>query len=137
MPLEITTDGPWLRITAWGRLVNDELAALAREAVRIESELDHVPHRLTDLRMILDPGIDFSGVRDFADHRLRQKYPNSFKSAIVAADPAHYGLARMYQTLNDHPQITVAIFPDIATAEAWLAMPGTEPPAKPWSPPAT
>lgn len=134
MPLEITTNGPWLRIRAWGRLSNDELVALAREAVRIESEHERVPHRLTDMRMILDPEINFAGVRDFAAHRLRQTFPNAFKSAIVAADLAHYGLARMYQTLNDHPQVTIAIFPDVESAEAWLAEPGCDPPAEPWSP---
>jgi len=26
----------------------------------------------------------------------------------------------MFQTLNDHPQITIKVFPDVPAAEAWL-----------------
>lgn len=33
------------------------------------------------------------------------------------------GFARMFQILNDHPQIEIRIFPAIAEAEAWLAEP--------------
>jgi hypothetical protein len=40
----------------------------------------------------------------------------------------------MFQTLNDHPQITIAIFPDAGEASAWLAVPGQDPPALTWRP---
>jgi hypothetical protein len=45
------------------------------------------------------------------------------KSAIVAPMPVQVGFARMFQILNDHPQIEVQLFATLAEAEAWLVSP--------------
>jgi hypothetical protein len=40
----------------------------------------------------------------------------------------------MFQTLNDHPQIAIAIFADADTALAWLHVSGQELPKDAWEP---
>jgi len=48
---------------------------------------------------------------------------NPFRTALVAVSALQQGYARMFQTLNDHPMITVRVFDSIAAAEAWLDTP--------------
>ena len=45
---------------------------------------------------------------------------NSIKSAVVAPRPVSAGFSRMYQMLNDHPQVQIEIFGAEDDAVAWL-----------------
>lgn len=83
-----------------------------------------VPHRITDMTGITDFGIGFPDVLTLAETRRRLKFPNSFRSAIIAPRSEHYGVARMFQTLNDNPQIDIRIFMDKAAAHEWISSPG-------------
>jgi len=134
MPYAIKTEEPILHITLMGTLTNEDLTALARDAMELERSLAVVPHRLTDTRPATRLEITFEGVLDLANKRMQIKFPNSFKSAIVASDVVHYGFARMFQTLNDHPQISIAIFPDTPTALQWLEQAGQDLPRQAWAP---
>ena len=127
MPFTIDTSQPILRITLSGTLTNQDLLELGKEAARIEDSYAVVPHRLSDCRPITRLEINFAGVLSLATERLKLKFPNMFKSAIIAADVVHYGFARMFETLNDHPQIVIAIFRDEAEAMRWLSEPGVKP----------
>ena len=127
MPFTIDTSQPVLRITLSGRLTNQDLLDLGKDAARIESGYAVIPHRLTDMRPVERIEMNFEGVLALATERLKLKFPNTFKSAIVAGDVVHYGFARMFETLNDHPQIVIAIFPDEPEALRWLSEPGTKP----------
>lgn len=93
-----------------------------------------IPHRVTDLRHIERLEVDFDGVYTLAVRRRALHFPNRFKSAIVAVELVAYGFARMFQTLNFHPQIVIALFPDDAEAMRWIAEPGLEPPVRAWVP---
>lgn len=135
MSFEIRTDRPNIEIRIFGTFTNDDLGRLAIEARRIEVSEPVVRHRITDTREITQLACDFRGVAAFADDRRRCTFPNAFKSAIVAPDVAHFGFARMFQTLNDHPQISIAIFPDVDEALTWLSAVGVDLPAKSWTPP--
>ena len=134
MPFEIATVDSILRFTLSGTITSDDFARFADAAEKAEASFAIVPHRLTDLRPIARIEISFEDVLAFANRRLRTTFPNLFKSAIVATDTAHFGFARMFETLNDHPQISIAIFPDTVPALEWLAIPGQAPPATLWSP---
>jgi len=134
MSFEIRTDHPIIELRLFGTFTNDDLTHIAIEARRIETEEAVVRHRITDTREITKLDIDFRGVSAFADERRACAFPNAFKSAIVAPEVAHYGFARMFQTLNDHPRISIAIFPDEVAARDWLALDGVALPAKAWAP---
>jgi hypothetical protein len=127
MAFAIDASQPILRITLSGKLTNQDLLDLGKEAARIEGGCPVVPHRLTDMRAVERVEINFQGVLALATERLKMKFPNMFKSAIVAGDVVHYGFARMFETLNDHPQIVIAIFPGEPEALRWLSEPGTKP----------
>ena len=99
-----------LRIDFTGTMTNQDLIAGGDEIARLESTMSVVPDRLADLGLAERVEIDFWGVFALAAERRKIVFKNPFKSAIVASDLVRYGCARMFQTLNDHPQITIAIF---------------------------
>ena len=111
------------RIEFSGRLTADDLGALAAELESAEAALDVVPDRVTVLEQVTEVEVSGDALRAVASIRKARHFPNRFKSAIVASHTPHVGYARMFQALNDHPQITIALFPAAAAAYDWLRSP--------------
>ena len=120
MPYTIELDGPYVQIALFDTLDSRELMQLAGETKKFERG-DVVPHRLTDLTRLEKLSISFEDVYQFAALRKAITFKNSFKSALVVNSAVQMGYARMFQTLNDHPQITVQIFEDLSAARVWFA----------------
>jgi hypothetical protein len=131
MPYTVDTRQPIWRITLSGTFTHDELIALARDAERIEIVSHTIPHRLTNIQPTTRLELTFRSMLEFVQERLRMRFPNTFKSAVIANDVVHYGFARMFETLNDHPQIVIAIFSNESEALRWLNEPGVERYARP------
>lgn len=117
----VSFDRSWVRLNVSGVMTHEDLSRIAAEGARIEAESPATPHRLTDLSGLERLDLKFADVMELVQKRKAGQYRNPFKSAIVATTAEQHGFARMFQTLNDHPQITVAVFSDVAAAEAWLA----------------
>jgi len=123
VPFTLRYQDGLIRVRLQGTMSAADLAGLAAAAQEAEDSLSPLPDYLTDLTGVTRLDIGFAQVFELAQRRLERVFPNSFRSALVAGTPAQLGIARMYQTLNDHPQVTVRIFPDVAGALAWLAEP--------------
>lgn len=134
MAYEMRQENGLLKIALLGTLTNDDLTRAALDMAAIEAACDVVPHRISDIRQVERLEIDFRSILALAEDRKRRQFPNAFKSAIVASDIVHFGFARMFQTLNDHAQITIAIFGDDVSALEWLRLPALELPETPWEP---
>jgi hypothetical protein len=65
--------------------------------------------------------IGYPEISALAAKRRQLRFPNPLKSAIIARNPQHLGYARMFQILNDNPQITIRIFSDETSASRWIA----------------
>jgi hypothetical protein len=120
MPYTLTTEPTFLRVVLHGVITHQELQALAHDLAVIEASREITPDRLTDLGAVTAPHPTFPDVQALARRRKIQPLSNAVKSAIVAPRPIHLGFARMYQNLNQHPQITIEIFTTMEAAEAWL-----------------
>ena len=123
MPYTITIEPAFLRIVFSTVVTNQDLVVLADEIEVIEKQSAVVPHRLADLRAVTESELTYPGVRALAVRRKALLLANPVKSALVAPRPILLGFARMFQILNDHPQITVEIFATVEAAEAWLLAP--------------
>ena len=123
MPYTITIESTFLRIVLRGVVTNQDLQALADDISAIEVSSAVAPHRLTDLSAVMEPRLTYPGVRAFVERRKAQPLANPVKSALVAPRPILLGFARMFQTLNEHPQIAIEVFPTVEAAEAWLLSP--------------
>lgn len=121
MPFSISTVDGVIRIVLSGTLLPEELGRMADALGKVEGSTAVCPHRVTDLTSITRFEIGFDDMSEVARRRRQQPPANPIRSALVAATPVQLGMARMLQTLNDHPQLTMRIFPDADAALAWLA----------------
>lgn len=120
MSVEITVEPDIIRVTLSGVLTDQDLADVATAAADIERDRNPVPPRLTNMTGVTEMKIGYPDVKALADRRRLLAFPNDFKSAIVVGTPVQRGMARMFQTLNDNPRITIQIFDDETAALAWL-----------------
>ena len=121
MAFTIEFDGALLVVTISGNLTHSELESITDEVLAIEDGGANTPNRLTDLRQITDGAVGFVEVAHVADRSRTRPLRAPIRSALLVGQPVQRGYARMFQILNDHPQITVRIFEDEASARAWLA----------------
>jgi hypothetical protein len=121
MTFHIQPDPAIIRTAFYGDVTHAEFLEYFKELMRVESGFERTPDRLTDLSGVKgwEPG--FPAMLDVTRLRRVQTFPNKFRSAIVATSTELYGLARMFQMLNDNPQIEVQLFKTMAEAEDWLA----------------
>jgi len=123
MPLQVARESSWLRIVFAGEVSAVDLANLADRLEALERDLPVTPDRLADLSGLEGGELNFHTLHRLADRRRAAPPRNPIRTAIVAATPLAFGFARMFQTLNDHPLVTIRIFADAAGAEAWLGGP--------------
>jgi len=121
MPYVISSEGGILYITFSGVVGEDDLGNMTASMIELESTCEVIPHRITDLTNVSHVDLDFSSILDLAKRRMAMILPNAIKSAIVVSRPDHMGFARMFQTVNRHPKITIRIFPEMDGARAWIA----------------
>ena len=120
MSISVVMDGDLLRVRLTDAVTREDLFALVTVVADLERGRDVVPHRITDMRNIRDLQIAYPDVQELADDRKARQFPNPLKSAIVVGSSAQMGMARMFRTINDNPQISIEIFEDEAAALRWL-----------------
>jgi hypothetical protein len=125
MPYQISLDNNVLQIMLNGRITGSDLQAIVDETINYDRAA-LVPHRVTDMSAITELSIGFPDVLAVAERRRILKFPNPYKSAIVAPQSEHVGFARMMQTLNDNPQVAIKVFSNRQDAINWIAATGPE-----------
>jgi hypothetical protein len=78
--------------------------------------------RFADASAISCVRVNFSDVVHVTGERRRLARPQAVRIAVMVGSDLAYGVARMYQTLLDHPQIDLEVFRDREAAFAWLGV---------------
>lgn len=120
MPITTDYQGEFIVIKMSGSVSLPELLEHAGQIAAIEASQSITSHRIAILPSGLVCDLSFPELHAFAAKRRAAPLKNPVKSAIVAGDAVQYGFARMYQTLNAHPNLQVEIFQSEAVALAWL-----------------
>jgi hypothetical protein len=120
MTYELRVADGVLRTRISGTLTAADLRALADELLAAEAHLSPTPPRVTDLQALERLEVGFAEVLAFVEQHRAAPPRQPVRSALVVATDVQRGLARMFQTLNDHPLVSVEIFDDPAAALAWL-----------------
>src|SRR5262245_61336565 len=107
MPFEIRNEGDYLLAMMTGVVTAEDLHGLVDEAETLEEGMSTVLDRIVDMTSVLRFHFESRAVVEIAERRRARRFPNSFKSALIAERPVARGLARMFQILNDHPQIEI------------------------------
>jgi hypothetical protein len=120
MPYEISYDGPILVVRYSGIVTEGDLVGSVNDVLVLEDHGRNSRPRLTDLRAASDSPIGYAEVASIADRVGHRPLSSTIRSAFLVDQPVQFGFARMFQTLNEHPQITIRIFDDEAAARRWL-----------------
>src|SRR5688500_5223442 len=121
MPFELTTPGAVLFARVFGVFTARDLKRLATEAEIAEATHPVSLDRITDLTAVERFEVGFREIYDFAIRRSVQRFSRVVKSAIVVQEPVQLGIARVYEALNENPQIQIRILQSVTEANAWLA----------------
>lgn len=120
MPFELKELPGYFVTRCYGIVSPVDLTVMVARALEIEQTHPGGVDRITDFRDVEVFNIQYGEVSDFAKKRREQAFPRLIKSAIVADRPVAMGFARMYQTILNHPQIELRIFPTMEEALAWV-----------------
>ncbi|WP_371324475.1 hypothetical protein VX159_02820 [Dechloromonas sp. ZY10] len=108
----------------YGHLTGSELVAGA-VAVSSDPRYDRLRYIINDFRAVTSDDISLSDIEHYASLRIGAALSNrNVLSPFVATSEPGLSVARMLQQptyRNDHP---VEIFPDLDSAQAWLAQEG-------------
>jgi hypothetical protein len=122
---------PLLRILFHGVMAKADLIAIADDVVALEARETaagrRTPPRIVDLRAVERIDVQYPDMRELAERRRLSPPQTPIRSALVVGTQLQRGYARMFQTLNDHPMVSLEIFESEAAALEWLAA-GTEQP---------
>ena len=121
MAYRIFFEGPTLVVVLSGTVEAADLHEIASEIIALEEGGTNTPNRLIDVRAIEDATVGYQDMARLADRSRARPLSAKIRSAILVGQPVQLGYARMFQILNDHPQITVRIFEDELAARVWLA----------------
>jgi hypothetical protein len=127
MPFELTTPGTVLFARVFGVFTAPELNHMAAAAEIAEASHPVSLDRITDLTAVERFEVGFREIYYFALRRSRQRFSRVVKSAIVVQDPVQLGIARVYEALNENPQIQIRILRSVTEATEWFADPNGEP----------
>lgn len=110
-----------------GEIGEADLSAVV-EALARDPELRALPRRLHDLRAARVT-LSAAEVRALAEHsrRLAGDLGTGRRGALVSAEPAVFGQARMYQSYSDGLERSLGVFRTFAEAAAWLGLPEDTP----------
>jgi hypothetical protein len=128
MPYELLEESTFARLSFHGKIASQDLFSALRALEAIEARVPRVPDRLIDLTGITDIEFVAEDVFAVAERRRARRFPNRFKSALVAAQPVQVGYARMFQMLNEHPDIILEVFSRVGLAIHWLGSASGQPP---------
>jgi len=120
MAVDLSYDGVWLLVTFSDAITAADLTEVMQYALDLDSRVTPAPNRLVDFGPSTTLAIGFVDMANLVHLRKTAPLANPVRTALVVHSTAQQGYARMFQTLNDHPLVTIAVFSDRAAAEAWL-----------------
>ena len=106
-----------------GEFTAEELIAVFGEIAGFEDSLPQTPNRIAYMSGLLTADLDYRVMDSLAMRRRQKRFPNAFRTALVAPNAVAYGFARMFQSLNTNPQIEIRIFSDERAALVWVSEP--------------
>lgn len=121
MPFEFSASDGSYRIRLHGHLTNADLGRLMATVKEAEQAATTSLNRIIDTSDVEKFDIDFSHVIAFTGQRRTMPLKNPVKTAIIVHREVALGIARMFQSLNDHPLITIRVVNSLPEAQAWFA----------------
>ena len=106
-------------------LSDNDFLLINKEIEIIEQKYSALPHFIVNLKNVNTFNGDYQSIQELATSRKAKKFPNHILEAIVVSNNFQMGFARMYQTCNDNPQLTIKIFQEETKAVEWIKTGGS------------
>lgn len=107
-------------LTFTAELTPEACRRVVEDIAVLEKSLERTPNRLVDISLIQRFGVGYPDFESMANARRALPPKNPIRSAVVAPHDLQFGIGRMFETLNQHPLVTTAVFRNRETALAWL-----------------
>lgn len=121
MPFEILEQDGYFQLRLFGVVVEEDLLRAGVLVQEIEARPGGAQNRITDLTSVDEIVIGFPEVLAAAQRRTAAPLVSHIKSAFIARQPIHVGYARMFQTLNENPNIELRVVETLEEALRWFA----------------
>ena len=95
------------------------------DLARAEDSQPRSRDQLIDLTDVTQDDLTGANIEQTA-YQHRRRLQNPVRLAFAAPNLLDYGMVRMFQILNEHPDVHIGVFHTLAEAEAWLASGGKE-----------
>ena len=114
-----------------GNVTVKDVAEIAAFLTKLEGTSKASLHRYVDVTAVKEMQVNFRDLHELSTQRAKVKLKNRVKTAVVAETNEQYGMARMFELLNQQRDTEVAVFRNAATALRWLKLqPDANAPAK-------
>ena len=114
-----------LVIRGAGTVTASDLREMPALTTAFDASRAVTPNRLIDLTAVEEFAVGFAEMLAAVRERRDAALSGPTRTAFLTANAVQYGMARMFQSLNDNAHITVEIFGDRTAALAWLRPPPT------------
>jgi hypothetical protein len=121
MSYSIDTSTKFNRVTYTGTLENNDIQGVLKDALVMDGDGLKLANRIEDMRKLKGIKIGFAELMDFTENLRTIQLPQKVKSAILTNNALQYGIARMFQSILEHPQMDIKIFSQEEEAYAWLS----------------
>ena len=122
MPYALNEHDGVIRVTLQGTVSGAELHELITEMEQLVEGRSAWPDSLFDLRGV-ELTLGITDMMGLARRREATKPPHAVRTAFVADSALLTGFARMFQSTNHDPNVTIEVFSDLEAAQAWLQAP--------------
>jgi hypothetical protein len=121
MPYSIHSDMQLIRVKYGGTLDNNDIQGVLKESLKNDLQELTLVNRIEDMRELQGIKIGFRELMDFSKNLGTIQLPKTIKTAILTGNPLQYGIARMFQTILEHPQMVIQVFSDEKEAMNWVS----------------
>ena len=121
MSYSIDTSDKFIRVTYEGTLDNKDIQGVLRDGLIKDGKELNLINRIEDMRKLKGITIGFDELRGFTESLRTIQLPQTVKTAILTGNPLQYGIARMFQSILEHPQMKIEIFSNEEEANNWLS----------------
>jgi hypothetical protein len=121
MSYSIEKNDRLIRVTYGGTLDNTDIQGVLKDALIMNDKESSPTNRIEDMRALEGSKVGFDTLSGFTENIRTIQLPQAVKSAILTSNTLQFGIARMFQSILEHPQIRVKIFSNEEEAYNWLS----------------
>lgn len=118
----VLVKGALIHIRLSGFLTLEDLMEISARLRELESGAERSMNRITDMSEVTGSSLDYDTMEQFAATRRIAVLQNTIRSAIFAPSPLTFGLARIFQSINNNPNIEIRLFKIRDSALEWLEL---------------